>query len=55
MNKVYVVSKIQDCYKKEVEQFITEYNEFTKEDKKYILDKAMDCYKRELENYLLKY
>ncbi|WP_158644475.1 hypothetical protein [Clostridium ihumii] len=51
MNKAYVVSKIQDCYKKEVEQFLNEYNEFTKEDKNYILDKAIYCYKNELEDY----
>lgn len=55
MNKEYVLSKIQDCYKKEVEQFLNEYNEFTKEDKNYILDKAMDCYKKELKGYLAKY
>lgn len=51
MNKEYVLSKIQGCYKKEVEQFITEYNEFTQKDKEFILDKAICCYKSELEDY----
>ena len=51
MNKEYVLSKIQDCYKKEVENFLNEYDNSTKEDKSYVIDKAMDCYKIELKEY----
>ena len=51
MNTEYILSKIQDCYKKEVENFLNEYNNLTKEDKSYVVDKAMDCYKKELKEY----